>query len=101
MMQLQVHLEDEQFIVFDENDTDTLHHRQDTHLTAFFKANAQYPEACTLTYANFPSKFTWHAGQRQWCPCKGAKTCGRMIFVPPNTGEKFYAHLLLSVVTDV
>ena len=32
---------------------------QDTKLTAYFKANAQYPEARQLLYQDFPSKFVW------------------------------------------
>ena len=72
---------------------------QETQLTAFFKANEQYAEACSIVYPDFPSKFTWD--QRWWLPHKGVKTSERMVFVPLNAGEKFYAHLLLSVVTDV
>lgn len=101
MMQLQVHLEHEQYIVFDEDDETVSQRPRDTHLTAFFKANEQYPEARTVTYPDFPSKFTWNYGRRSWSPRKGAKTSGRMVFVPPNAGEKFYARLLLSVVCDV
>ena len=56
MMQLQVHLEHKQFIVFDKNDTDAIHQPQDTHLTAFFKVNTLYPEAHSVTYPDFPSK---------------------------------------------
>ena len=100
-MQLQVHLEHEQYIVFDEDDPDAAQQPRDTHLTAFFKANARYPEARDIVYPDFPSKFTWNYAQRCWDPCKAAKTSGRMVFVPINTGEKFYARLLLSVTTDV
>lgn len=100
-MQLQVHLEHEQYIVFDENDSGGIQHTQNTHLTAFFKANERYPEARSILYPDFPSKFTWHSCEREWCPRKSAKTSGRMVFVPPNAGEKFYARLLLLVVPDV
>lgn len=100
-MQLPVHLEDEQFILFDENDPDAVQRPQETQLTAFFKANEHYPEARSIVYPDFPTKFTWHRDRRRWLPRKGAKTSGRMVFVPPGAGEKFYARLLLSVVTDV
>ncbi|SRR6266702_2793699 len=57
MMQLQVHLEGEQYITFDMNAAQQLCEQKDTHLTAFFKANKWYPEACTILYPDFPSKF--------------------------------------------
>src|ERR1700761_240985 len=101
IMQLQVHLEHKQYVVFDANESDAIDHAQDTHLTAFFKANERYPEARSVLYPDFPSKFTWHSNKREWRPRKSAKTSGRMVFVPPNGGEKFYARLLLSVVPDV
>jgi hypothetical protein len=100
-MQLQVHLEHEQFVVFDEDDEELAEQPRDTHLTAFFKANERYTSAHTITYPQFPSKFTWNYSQKCWYPRKAAKTSGRMVFVPPNAGEKFYACLLLSVATDV
>lgn len=100
-MQLPVHLEDEQFVLFDENDADAVERPPKTQLTAFFEANERYPEARSTVYPDFPTKFTWHRDRRQWLPRKGVRTSGRMVFVPPNAGEKFYARLLLSVVTDV
>ena len=100
-MQLQVHLEGEQYIVFDDDDDRDVAAPQDTPLTAFFKANQLYAEARNIPYPDFPSHFTWDHAQRKWKVCKSGKTSGRMVFVPPNAGEKFYARLLLSVATNV
>lgn len=58
IMQLLVHLENEKYVIFNEDDPDVADCPWDTHLTAFFKANKQYPEAHTICYPNFPSKFT-------------------------------------------
>jgi hypothetical protein len=88
-------------MVFDEDNPANIQRPRDTHLTAFFKVNELYPDAHNFTYPNFPSKFTWHHGRRQWHPHKGAKTSGRMVFVPPIAGEKFFVRLLLCVATDV
>ena len=44
-MQLQVHLEGEQYIVFDDDADRDVAAPQDTPLTAFFKANQLYAEA--------------------------------------------------------
>jgi hypothetical protein len=101
MMQLQVHLEGRQYVVFDGNNARALREHNDSHLTAFFKANARYPEARNLLYADFPTKFTWDYKHKQWCLRKRGKTSGRMVFIPPNAGETFYARLILSVATNL
>ena len=59
-MQLPVHLEDEQFVLFDENDANTVERPPKTQLTAFFEANERYSEARSTVYPDFPTKFTWH-----------------------------------------
>ena len=76
MMQLQVHLENEEYLLFDEDDPDVVQGPRDTHLTAFFKANQQYPEARTICYPNFPTEFTWHHKLHRWNKCKAGKTSG-------------------------
>jgi hypothetical protein len=69
-MQLQVHLENEQCITFDADNPNILHQLtsdpDDTHLTAFFKANKQYPEACQLLYSEIPLYFTWDSQLKKW-----------------------------------
>lgn len=102
---LQVHLEDEQFVVFNSNDASSLQrasdNRRDTQLTAYFKAVAKYPAARDLYYADFPSQFTWHSKEREWRPRKKRVVYGRMAFVPPTAGEKYYARMILSVAKNL
>ena len=100
-MQLQVHLEGEQYIVFNDDDDDDVTAPQDTPLTVFFKANQLYPEVWNIPYPDFPSHFTWDHAQRKWKVHKSGKTSSCMVFVPPNAGEKFYTRLLLSVVMNI
>ena len=80
MQQLQVHLENEQFVVFDSNDANSLQRASnqsiDTQLTAFFKANQKYALARDLYYADFLSKFTWHSDKREWLPQKNKTVYG-------------------------
>ena len=94
MQQLQVHLKNKQFVVFNSNDSLSLQctfdECSDTQLMAFFKANQTYTEAQELLYANFPSKFTWHADDHKWKPRKTKTMYGRMAFVPAMAGEKYY-----------
>src|SRR6266404_186352 len=105
MMQLQVHLKNEQYVIFNPSTHDGLSSATseppDTHLTAFFKANEKYPSARDLLYVDFPTKFTWHANKKEWQPRKQGNTCRRLVYIPPNAGEKFYACLVLSNTKDL
>ena len=102
---LQIHLENEQFVVFNSNNANSLQRvsedRTDTQLTAYFKANQKYPAARDLYYADFPSKFTWKAETGEWCPRQKQTVYSRMAFVPPTAGEKYYARLILSVTKNL
>ncbi|KAL6574843.1 hypothetical protein OROMI_012128 [Orobanche minor] len=65
---------------------------------AWFKANEKYPEARELTYAQLPSYFTWRQKTREWVPRHQRKCVGRLYFVRPGTGDRFYLRLLLNHV---
>ena len=99
-----MHLENEQYVTFNSTDNNSLwcaHWPCDTKLTAYFKANRCYPAARTLLYAEFPSKFTWHPKEEEWRPRERRTAYGRLSFIPPNAGEKYYARLILSMVKDL
>ncbi|XP_058734290.1 uncharacterized protein LOC131606021 [Vicia villosa] len=66
--------------------------------TAWFVANAKYEEARSLTYGQFVTKFVYEKKSRTWKPRKKGFTIGRLIWVPPTTGELFYLRLMLTVV---
>ncbi|XP_058726700.1 ATP-dependent DNA helicase pfh1-like [Vicia villosa] len=66
--------------------------------TAWFVANGKYEEARSLTYGQFVSKFVYEKKSRTWKPRKKGFTIGRLIWVPPTTGELFYLRLMLTVV---
>ncbi|KAL4581203.1 hypothetical protein LXL04_017413 [Taraxacum kok-saghyz] len=42
--------------------------------------------------------FTWHAKEKEWLPRKNGMSIGRLYFVSPSSGEKYYLRLLLNVV---
>ena len=95
VMQLQVHLEMEQVVYYDPKHqpqvAQVLEHQKDTVLTAFFKANQLYPDlARGLLYQEFPQKFTWKSKTKEWTPQKKDFAIGRMYYVPPSAGDKFY-----------
>lgn len=66
--------------------------------TAWLIANQQYQAARELTYGQFVSKFVYNKKDRVWTPRKREFTIGRLIWVPPTTGELFYLRLMLTVV---
>lgn len=66
--------------------------------SAWLVANSKYEEARFLTYGQFVSKFLYDKRKRLWKPRKKGFTIGRLIWVPPTTGELFYLRMMLTVV---
>lgn len=66
--------------------------------TAWFEANKNYPEARNLTYSKFVSKFVYVKKKREWKPRKKGYTIGRLMWVPPCTGELYYLRMMLTHV---
>ncbi|KAI5385991.1 hypothetical protein KIW84_072535 [Lathyrus oleraceus] len=66
--------------------------------TAWMEANKIYFEAQNLTYSQFLSKFVYDRRYRRWRPRKRGHTIGRLIWVPPSTGELYYLRMMLTVV---
>ena len=99
---LNFHLEGEEPIVFEENEEleEIINkpHIHDTKFLAWMEANKIYPEAKDLTYGEFPLRFVWHASDHKWAPRKRGRSVGRIHFVPPGSGEKFYLRKLLNHV---
>jgi hypothetical protein len=112
IVRLQIHLPHQQQIIFDPhvNPENILESREnaDTPLMAFFKTNRHPGQtgdlACSLTYQEFPQHFVikpdennppskvWHRRQQQ------SLTIGRMIYVGPTAGKRFYLRTLLMIV---
>ena len=86
-------------------------HLRKTMLTEFFTANKQATEAAAngerldfdcreLLYQEFPTYMVWKQRPRRWNRRKNGvgNTIGRMYFVGPSGGERFYLRMLLTVV---
>jgi hypothetical protein len=73
-----------------------------TTLTEFFHMNLatgyKGDVARTLTYQEFPHKFVCHKDDKTWSFRKQGFALGRLDFVPPTAGERFYLRTLLTVV---
>ncbi|GAU36985.1 hypothetical protein TSUD_150210 [Trifolium subterraneum] len=98
---LYYHLEGEHSVYFQdyENIDDVLLKPSVTEsmFTSWMLANQKYREARTLTYGQFVSKFVYHK-KKEWRPRKRGYTIGRLIWVPPSTGELYYFRMMLTVV---
>uniref|UniRef100_A0A453C8N7 Helitron helicase-like domain-containing protein n=2 Tax=Aegilops tauschii subsp. strangulata TaxID=200361 RepID=A0A453C8N7_AEGTS len=100
---LQFHLENEHVVVFpDSMDLDKIISRpniEKTMFTEWMTANQLHEEARSLTYAQFPTKWTWHAKEKEWRKRRGGKkTIGRIYYAQPTSGEKYYLRMLLNTV---
>lgn len=109
VVRLQIHLPGQHMVTFDPNENiETILHRashERTTLTAYFEANANAGklgvEARKYTYQEFPQHFTWQADNKIWSIRSGAPAIGRMYFVAPTAGERFYLRTLLTVVKGI
>ncbi len=105
VVRLQVHLPGQHLVVFDPDESPEIvrerAEREKTMLTAFFEANASEtlgPIARMYTYQELPEHFTWQSQRKCWSLRKQGYAIGRMYWVPPTAGERFYLRLLLTVV---
>ncbi|XP_076941143.1 ATP-dependent DNA helicase RRM3-like [Bidens hawaiensis] len=64
----------------------------------WLKCNQNYPEARTLTYVEFPTKFVWKADKRYSKPRKKGFSIDRIHAVSPSLGEAYYLRILLNKV---
>ncbi|KAG5049364.1 hypothetical protein JHK85_010467 [Glycine max] len=68
----------------------------DSKFLAWMNSNKCFPEGRNLTYSQFVSKFTFNQKTRSWQLRKKGHTIGRLIWIPPTTGELFYLRMMLT-----
>ena len=112
VVRLQIHLPHEQQVIFNPSEDAHIvietHENADTPLTAFFKMNQQPGStsdlARSLTYQAFPKHFVIkkdpnHPQSKIWTQCQRTSfTIGRLIYVRPTAGERFFLRTLLMTV---
>jgi len=109
VVRLQVHLPDQQGVVFDVEqdahgeDIVTEHEARSTTLTGWFKENAAAVEGddnLLLLYQDYPSMNVWITkGDHRWSKrTRDGFAIGRMYHAYPTSGERFYLRLLLTTV---
>ena len=91
---LRCHLKDEQHVVFDgDNLQSVLEQQRTTELTGFFEYNQENPDT-NVKYVDFPKKFVWK--NKQWNIRKASlDTIGRIHSIHPAAGDVFYLRILL------
>jgi hypothetical protein len=100
VLRLALHLEGQQCVRFKENqklpNVVKFHQSVPTMFLAWFVANQNYSEGRDLTYAEFPSKFTYLPDKRMWHPRKNGFQIGRLSYIPVGSGELYYMRILLT-----
>ncbi|KAK9049762.1 hypothetical protein SSX86_031269, partial [Deinandra increscens subsp. villosa] len=102
VLRLPFHLPGQQQVVFgEEDDIDDVIEKASVCSSMFLdwmRSNDMYPEARSLTYVQFPSKFVWKAKDRCWKPRKRGICVGRIHSVSPALGEAYFLRILLNKV---
>ncbi|THH29066.1 hypothetical protein EUX98_g5120 [Antrodiella citrinella] len=104
VVRLQVHLPGQHLVTFtpDEDPRIVMERAalEQTTLTGFFAANAGplAEVACRYTYQEFPQHFVWNQKTKQWTLRQQQFAIGRLYYVGPTAGERFYLRTLLTVV---
>jgi hypothetical protein len=100
---LPVHLPDDNCIVYDPDadvvDIASEEFLRKTMLTEWFVANQNTDAGKQLTYCEFPSKWKWDSSSRSWsCRQRSTGKIGRLYYVHPSVGERYFLRMLLLVV---
>ena len=107
VVRLQVHLPGHHLVVFDPGEDPSVllarAKKERTTLTAWFEANkdpgARGDVARKCTYQEIPQAMVWNSRKKVWKVRKRAGyAIGRMYYVAPTAGERFYLRYLLTVV---
>jgi hypothetical protein len=102
VVRLALHLPGMHRIIFKSNeslsDVVARGEQQKSTLLAFFECCASNSHARAYTYQEFPQHFVWDKQRHMWKPRQRGFAIGRMYFASPNSGERFYLRLLLTVV---
>eukprot|EP00959_Pyramimonas_sp_CCMP1952_P127287 2662318-Pyramimonas_sp.AAC.1 len=106
VVRLQIHLDGEQTVVFEEGadlrEVQQAAAQRRTTLTAWFQFNQEHPElAADVLYPDMPAGFVFNQRSKKWCQRRQHQrfpAIGRMYYVTPTAGERFYLRLLLNNV---
>jgi len=100
---LGVHLPRQHNVVFNEDEDLAVVAQcaadQSTTLMGYFAFNAVNEGSREVLYTDFPQQHVWKTREKVWAARqRGVEAVGHMYFVHVASGERFYLHLLLTVV---
>ena len=102
VISLQVHLPGQHMVLFNTNESPQVVssrvEREQTMLTGYFRLNQLNHSARCFTFQEIPLHFVWDPKKKEWRKRQRGGTIGRMIYVSPTAGERFYLRTLLTVV---
>ncbi|KAH0609829.1 uncharacterized protein H6S33_012375 [Morchella sextelata] len=102
VIHLAVHLPGEQPVYYGDNSNreELIQRMQNsrTTLMTYFEYNTEHEDGTRYLYQDFPVYFTYDAKSRKWASRKRGVAIGRMWHCNPMMGEKYYMHLLLTVI---
>jgi hypothetical protein len=89
---LAVHLENEQNVFFEDDDTieDTIHISKKTTLTEWLNNKKECSDGRHLMYSDYCDMFVWNKNDKNWSKRKNNTAIGRMVFVSPTEGDIIY-----------
>ena len=98
---LQFHLPGQHSVLYEDHDDidDVLSKPSisDSKFISWMNTNQNSVEGRNITYTEFVSKFVYSKKKRCWHLRKKGYTIGRLLWVPPITGELFYLRMMLTV----
>ena len=105
VIRLQVHLPQEQSMVFNSQaEREDLEQLAEEGRTTTLEANVKYPEGRHLLYSEYVEQFVYKStlAGRELCPRKRniGQNVGRIYFVPPSAGERYFLRLLFNHVSS-
>ncbi|KAL3625913.1 hypothetical protein CASFOL_030442 [Castilleja foliolosa] len=99
---LSFHLQNEQNIVYEEDDNiDDILNKLTNKMSMFLQwmeLNKTNTRANELTYSDAPSEFVWDKKLKIWKTRQKNPSIGRLYYVPPGCGDNYYLRCLLTVV---
>ncbi|CAA7046338.1 unnamed protein product [Microthlaspi erraticum] len=101
MQVLPFHLPGDNLIIFQADDPELVKPPAKNKFTSWMDCNASNPEARTLLYTEFPSRWVWSEQKKALKPRLRQSKASENVVLPPVTprcGEAYYLRILLGVV---
>jgi hypothetical protein len=102
VLQLTVHLPGMHMVAYNERDDlhNVINHEQSqkSMLIKYLWMNNVDPFAYSFLYREFPEYYRWDSMEKEWLRRKQRTQTGRMVYVCPTKGEKYYLRNLLNHV---